>query len=43
MTFENKEEVKEYLREKKRYFHTRLDKLNLLTKMVYFIISAKCE
>ena len=39
MTFENKEEVKEYIREKKKYFHTRLEKLNLLTKMVYFISS----
>lgn len=37
MTFEEKLEIKEYIREKKNYFHTKLDKLGLLTKMAYFI------
>lgn len=35
----DKEEIKEYIREKKKYFHDRLEKLGLLTKVSYFISS----
>lgn len=36
MSFKNEDKIKEYIREKKKYFHTRLEKLDLLTKMAYF-------
>lgn len=38
MVFEH-DERKEYIREKKKYFHDRLEKLGLLTKVAYFISS----